>query len=106
MFGDGTALCDDADDGPPGASRFGPFEEILVGPPLSWTQSATLSITSPKSKVLQANPMTRLARDPEKQGARAKPSCDLTSRDQTKNKSPDLSRVITHDTSRDSICFG
>ena len=33
VFGDGTTLCDNADDGPPGASRFGPFEEILVRPP-------------------------------------------------------------------------
>lgn len=32
MFGDGTTLRDDMDDGPPGASYVGPFEEILVGP--------------------------------------------------------------------------
>jgi hypothetical protein len=33
---------------------------------LSWTQSATSSITSSKSKIPQVNPMIRPARDPEK----------------------------------------
>jgi len=66
---------------------------------VSWTQSATSSVTSFKSKVPQVNPMIRPARDPEKQGARAKPSGDLGSRDQTRNKSPDLSRVATRDKS-------
>jgi hypothetical protein len=73
---------------------------------VSWTQSATSSITSSKSKVPQVNPMIRPACDPEKQGARAKPSGDPVSRDQTRNKSPDLSYVLTHDKSRDSIRFG
>jgi hypothetical protein len=73
---------------------------------LSWTQSATSSITSSKSKVPQANPMTRPARDPEKQGAHAKPSGDLVSRDQTSNRSPDSSRVLSCDKSRDSTRFG
>jgi hypothetical protein len=73
---------------------------------LSWTQSTTSSITSSKSKVPQVNPVIRPARDPEKQGAHAKPSGDLTSRDQTRNKSADPSRVPTHDKSRDSIRFG
>jgi hypothetical protein len=73
---------------------------------LSWMQSATSSITSSKLKVPQVNPVIRPARDPEKQGARAKPSGDLVSHDQTRNKSPDPSRVLTRDTSRDSIHFG
>jgi len=73
---------------------------------LSWTQSVTSSITSSKSKVPQVNPMIRPARDPEKQGARAKPSGDLVSCDQTRNRSPDSSRVLTRDKSRDSIHFG
>ena len=64
------------------------------------------SITSSKSKVPQVNPVIRPARDPEKQGARAKPSGDLTSCDQTRNKSPDPSRVPSCDKSRDSIYFG
>jgi len=73
---------------------------------LSWMQSTTSSITSSKSKVPQVNPMTRLAHDPEKQGTHAKPSDDLVSCDQTRNRSPDLSRALTHDKSQDSICFG
>jgi hypothetical protein len=73
---------------------------------LSWMQSATSSITSSKSKVPQVNPVIRQARDPEKQGTRAKPSGDLVLRDQTRNKSPDSSRVLTRDKSRDSIRFG
>jgi len=48
----------------------------------------------------------RPARDPEKQGARAKPSGDLVSRDQISNKLPDISRVLSHDKSRDSTRFG
>ena len=73
---------------------------------MSWTQSATSSITSFKSKVPQVNPVIRPACDPEKQGARAKPSGDLDSRDQIRNKSPDPSRVTTCDKSQDLICFG
>ena len=73
---------------------------------MSRTQSATSSITSSKSKVPQVNPMTRLAHDPEKQGTHAKPSDDLVSCDQTRNRSPDLSRALTHDKSRDSIRYG
>jgi len=72
---------------------------------VSWTQSATSSITSSKSKVPQVNPVIRPAHDPEKQGAHVKPSGDLTSHDQIRNKSPDPSRVPTRDKSRDSICF-
>jgi hypothetical protein len=72
---------------------------------LSWTQSATSSITSSKSKVPQVNPVIRPARDPEKQGAHAKPSGDLVSHDQTRNKSPDSSHVLTRDKSRDLIHF-
>jgi hypothetical protein len=72
---------------------------------LSWTQSTTSSITSSKSKVPQVNPMIRPACDPEKQGARAKPSGDLGSCDQIRNKSPDPLHVTTRDKSRDSICF-
>jgi len=73
---------------------------------LSWTQSATSSITSSKSKVPQVNPMIRPAHDPEKQEARANSSGDLITRDQTRNKSPDTSCVPTHDKSQDPICFG
>ena len=71
-----------------------------------WTQSATSSTTSSKSKVPQVDPVIRPARDPEKQGAHAKPSGDLISRDQTRNKSPHPSRVSTRDKSRDSTRFG
>jgi len=71
-----------------------------------WTQSATLSFTSSKSKVPQVNPMIRLARDPEKQGAHANSSGDLIIHDQTRNKSPDTSHALTHDKSQDLICFG
>jgi hypothetical protein len=73
---------------------------------LSWTQSATSSITSFKSKVPQVNPVIRPARDPEKQGARANPSGDLVSHDQTSNRSPDSSHVLSRDKSRDSTHFG
>jgi Chromo (CHRromatin Organisation MOdifier) domain len=69
---------------------------------LSRTQFATSSITSSKSKVPQVNPVIRPARDPEKQGARAKPSGDLVSRDQI----PDISRVLSRDKSRDATRFG
>jgi len=69
------------------------------GQPLLWTQSATSRSPSSKTKVPQVNPITRPARDPEKQGAHAKPSGDLVSRDQTRNKSPDSSRVPTRDKS-------
>ena len=66
---------------------------------LSWTQSTTSSVTSSKSKVPQINPMTRPARDSEKQEARANSSGDLITRDQTRNKSPDTSRALTRDKS-------
>jgi hypothetical protein len=62
-------------------------------------QSATSSFQSSKSKVSQVNLITRPARDPEKQGARANSSGDLTTCDQTRNKSPDTSRVLTRDKS-------
>ena len=74
-----------------------PKEGILLQ-----TQSMTSSITSSKSKVPQVNPVIRPAHDPEKQGARAKSSGDLILHDQTRNKSPDSSRVSTCD----SIRFG
>jgi hypothetical protein len=48
---------------------------------LSWTQSATSSVTRSKSKVPQVNPMIRLARDPGKQGACANSSGDLITHD-------------------------
>ena len=64
------------------------------------------SLQSSKSKVPQVNPVIRLARDPEKQGTREKLSSDLMPRDQSGSKSPDISRVLTRDKSRDQICFG
>ena len=70
-----------------------------------WMQSATSHSPSFKLKVLQVNPRIRPACDPEKQGACAKPSGDLRPRDQVRSKSPNTSRVITHDQSRDPICF-
>jgi len=66
---------------------------------VSWMQSVTSSITSSKLKVPQAKPMIRPACDPEKQGAYAKPSGDLVSRDQTSNRSHDSSRVLSRDKS-------
>jgi hypothetical protein len=68
-------------------------------------QSITSSVLSSKPKVSQVNPVTRPACDPEKQGACAK-SGDLITYDQTRNKSPDTSRVLTCDKSRDQIRFG
>jgi hypothetical protein len=54
--------------------------------------------------------VTRLTRDPEKQGTCAQASGDLVPCDQIRSKSPDtprdLSRVLTHDKSWDPICFG
>jgi hypothetical protein len=73
---------------------------------VSRTQSTTSSITSSKSKVPQVNPVIRPARDPEKQETRAKPSGDLVSCDRISNRSPDPSRVLSCDKSRDSIRFG
>jgi hypothetical protein len=64
---------------------------------VSWTQSTTSSFTSSKSKVPQVNPVIRLARDPEKQGARANLSGDPITCDQTRNKSPNISHVPTCD---------
>jgi len=66
---------------------------------LSWTQSATSSFTSSKLKVSQVNPVIRLTRDPEKQGARANSSGDLITRDQIRNKLPDTSCALTRDKS-------
>ena len=73
---------------------------------LSWMQSATSSITSSKLKVPQVNPVIRPTHDPKKQGTHAKPSGDLVSRDQTRNRSPDSLCAVTCDKSRDSIYFG
>ena len=84
--------------------RLPPCQRHLVR--LSRTASATSSITSSKSKVPQVNPVIRPACDPEKQGTRAKPSGDLVSRDQISNRSPDPSRVLSRDKSRDSTRFG
>jgi len=73
---------------------------------LSWTESATLNFQSSKSKVPQVSPVIRPACDPEKQGTRAKLSGDLIPCDQSTSKSPDISRVLTCDKSRDQIQFG
>jgi hypothetical protein len=73
---------------------------------LSWTESTTLSSQSSKSKFPQVSPVIRPARDPEKQGARAKPTGDLKPHDQVRGKSPDISRVMTRDQLRDPIHFG
>ena len=73
---------------------------------MSWTESATSSIQSSKSKVPQVSPVIRPARDPEKQGTCAKLSGDLIPRDQSTSKSSDISRVLTRDKSRDQIRFG
>jgi hypothetical protein len=64
------------------------------------------SFQSSKSKVSQVNSVTRPAYDPEKQGAHANSSGDLITCDQTRNKSPDTSHVLTHDKLRDQIRFG
>jgi hypothetical protein len=81
-------------------------DQVRLKALLSRTQSTTSSVTSFKSKVPQVNPVIRPAHDPEKQGTRAKPSGDLVSRDQTSNRSPDSSRVLSRDKSRDSTRFG
>jgi len=73
---------------------------------LSWTQSTTSSSQSPKSKAPQRSPTIRPPYDSEKQGTRANQSGDLVSRDQTRNKSPDISHAPTCDKSRDQISFG
>jgi len=78
-----------------------PKEGILL-----WMQSATSHSLSSKSKDPQVNPVIRLARDPEKQGARAKSSDDLITHDQTRNKLPNTSCVLTCDKSQDPIHFG
>jgi hypothetical protein len=77
-----------------------PIEGILL-----WTQSVTSCSPNAKSKVPQLNPMIRLAHDPKKQGACAKPSGNLITHDQTRNKLLDTSRILTRDKSRDPICF-
>jgi hypothetical protein len=51
------------------------------------------------------NLIIRPPHDPEKQGTRADPSGDWVSHDQTRNKSPDISHVLTHDKSQDLIRF-
>ena len=73
---------------------------------MSWTESTTSSFQSSKSKVPQISPMIRPTYDPEKQGTRAKLSGDLIPCDQNRSKSPDISRALTRDKSRDPICFG
>jgi hypothetical protein len=73
---------------------------------LLWMESTTSSSQSLKSKFPQVSPMIRPARDPEKQGAHAKPSGDLKPHDQVRGKSPNTSHVITCDQSRDLIHFG
>jgi len=73
---------------------------------LSWTLSTTSSFQSSKSKVPQVSPVIRPTRDPEKQGTRAKLSGDLIPHDLSTSKSPDISRVLTRDKSRDQIHFG
>jgi hypothetical protein len=66
---------------------------------LSWMQSVTSCSPNSKMKVPQVNPVIRPAWDPKKQGARANLSGDLVSCNQTRNKSPDSSRVPTRDKS-------
>ena len=82
------------------------YAHVQLSLVVSQTQSTTSSITSSKLRVPQVNPMIRPAHDPEKQGARAKPSGDLVSCDQISNRSPDPSCVLSRDKSRDSIRFG
>ena len=53
----------------------------------------TLSSQSPKLKAPQRSPTIRPPCDSEKQGTRANQSDDLVSCDQTRNKSPDISRA-------------
>jgi len=66
---------------------------------LSWTESTTSNFQSSKSKVPQVSPVIRPARDPEKQGTRAKLSGDLILCDQSTSKSPDILCVLIHDKS-------
>jgi hypothetical protein len=73
---------------------------------LSWTESVTSGSQSSKLKVPQVSPIRRPAHDPEKQRARAKPSGDLVPRNQTRSKLPDILCALTHDKSRNLICFG
>ena len=66
---------------------------------VSQTQSTTTNSQSSKSKVPQVNLTMRPPCDSEKQGTHAKPSGDLVSYDQTRNKSPDTLHVMTCDKS-------
>jgi hypothetical protein len=65
----------------------------------------TSSSQSSKLKAPQMSPTIRPPHDPEKQGTHAKPSGDLVSCDQTRNKSPNISRAPTRDKSQDQIHF-
>jgi hypothetical protein len=78
----------------------------MITSPVSWTASTTSRVQSSKSKIPQANPVIRPARDPEKQGTRAQVSGDLVPRDHNRSKSSDISRAPTRDKSRDPIHFG
>jgi len=71
-----------------------------------WTESVTLSFQSSKLKVPQVNPVIRPTHDPEKQETCDKLSGDLIPHDQSRSKSPDISRVLTRDKSQDQIRFG
>jgi hypothetical protein len=73
---------------------------------LSWTQSMTSSSQSSKLKAPQMSPTIRPPRDSEKQETHAKPSGDLVSHDQTRNKSPNISCAPTRDKLQDQIRFG
>ena len=74
---------------------------------VSWTQSATLSkhkepqSSKSNARVTQVTRVTRPARDPEKQGARATRTHDQASRDQQWEQAPKASRVIARDKTRD-----
>jgi hypothetical protein len=83
-------------------SRNWPIERSLV----SWTQSTTSSSQSSKMKVPQVNLVIRPPHDSEKQETCAKPSCNWVSRDLTRNKSPNISCILTHNKSQDLICIG
>ena len=96
--------------------RFALGNEILHPNGLSWTQSATpgksgeLQSSKLNVKITQVKQVTRPARDPEKQGARATRTHDQASRDQQWEQAPKASRVIardkTRDKSRDPTRFG
>jgi hypothetical protein len=104
LFSNNTLYCDDIEGTVPSLKQ---FASTVVSQSLlmSWTASMTLSPQSSKSKVPQVNSVIGPPRDSEKQGTCVKQSGDRVSRDQTRNKSPDISRVLTCDKSRDPICF-